>query len=71
MESRQVQVSGETYKVSRHHEIKGLFYVLHPSGTHELARREDGTWHYISHSVLSKGFDLDSMGAAIDKLFDL
>lgn len=67
MENLKITVDGEDYLINQHYEIKGLFYVKHWSGVHKLARRDDGTWHYIEYEPLAHAFNLEKISLEIEK----
>ncbi|MEJ2905063.1 hypothetical protein WAE58_21640 [Pedobacter panaciterrae] len=62
----EVTVDDVVYQIEQHPEYEGLFYVVRDTDMHKLARRDDGTWSYIDHSLLSRGFDLERMSKEIE-----
>lgn len=68
MKDLKITIDGEKYSINQHEEIPGLFYVRHYSGVHKLARRDDGEWKFIEHTVLTHPISLERVSEEIEKL---
>lgn len=65
----EVTVDDVVYQIEQRPDFEGLFIVMRDTDMHKLARRDDGTWRFIEHSILSRGFNLEKMSQEIEKHF--
>jgi hypothetical protein len=69
METFEIQIKGETFKVTFDSPKSSMFNVFNHSTFHTLKRNDYGEWEIIEHRFGKDNLPLDQIGEAIDRYY--
>ena len=71
MESFEITVKKETYKITRNAPGEDIFSVFNHAMCHVIKRNVAGKWEAVTHRFGTEYLPLKEIGAAIDKYFSM